>query len=66
MTVLDWRDPVQVNRYGSAPCRHCGVGCLLLDDDGQPSHKVCAEHHADTHPDLPRSPRSDRRFEGRH
>ncbi|MFI7337254.1 hypothetical protein ACIBUY_04860 [Streptomyces sp. NPDC050085] len=28
------------------PCRHCGKPASLLDDDAQPSHKVCAEQAA--------------------
>lgn len=24
-------------------CRHCGLATLLCDDEGRPSHKVCAE-----------------------
>ncbi|MFM9373019.1 hypothetical protein [Streptomyces sp. Da 82-17] len=40
--ILDWSDP---DRFlpEPQPCRHCGQLASLLDDDAEPSHKVCAE-----------------------
>lgn len=30
-----------------APCHHCHLPTFLRDDDGLPSHKVCAEEALD-------------------
>lgn len=39
---LDWSSPGHLaQRHGR--CRHCGGRTRLRDDDGNPSHKVCAE-----------------------
>ena len=38
--ILDWRKhPTGPRR----PCRRCGKGAVLRDDDRRPCHKVCAE-----------------------
>jgi hypothetical protein len=29
------------------PCRSCGEPSLLIDDQGRPQHKVCAEFEAE-------------------
>lgn len=39
-TVLDWRNG-HTGRVDK--CRHCGGWTNLRDDQGKPSHKVCAE-----------------------
>lgn len=42
MTHLDWHDGSHWS-VRSAPCVHCGGFTRLLNDDGLPAHKVCAE-----------------------
>jgi hypothetical protein len=45
-TCLDWSGRDGVDHYGGGqmrPCRSCGQPALLVDADGQPQHKVCAE-----------------------
>lgn len=41
--ALDWRSGTHWNGGRKAPCVHCSKPTLLLDDGGQPAHKVCAE-----------------------
>jgi hypothetical protein len=44
--VLDWRDR---SHYGgmSRRCTSCGQFTILLNDSGDPQHKVCAEAEID-------------------
>lgn len=42
--LLNWRDhPHRHTSPVELLCRHCRQPTYLLDDDRQPSHKVCAE-----------------------
>ncbi|GAB7035938.1 hypothetical protein AB0G35_31165 [Streptomyces sp. NPDC021749] len=48
--ILDWHSDEHWS-FESQPCRHCRRPTHLLDDQGKPSHKVCAEaltDHADS------------------
>ena len=40
---LDWSHPSHWNHGRREPCRHCGRPSFLLDDNGLPCHKACAE-----------------------
>ena len=44
--VLDWHDPAHWNGGRRERCRVCGQQTFLLDEDGQPCHKHCAERLA--------------------
>lgn len=49
MTVLDWSGRDGVQHWGGGQlraCRSCQAPALLLDDQGQPRHKTCAEREA--------------------
>jgi hypothetical protein len=41
--VLNWRDGSHYNGGRTGSCVSCGSGTWLLNDSGQPQHKVCAE-----------------------
>ncbi|MGW1761526.1 hypothetical protein [Streptomyces mirabilis] len=40
--LLDWSSSAHWS-FEPQPCRHCSKPTNLLDDQGEPSHKVCAE-----------------------
>ncbi len=42
--ALDWSDSTHWLGGRRPACIHCGVATCLAADDGQPSHKLCAEH----------------------
>ncbi len=42
--ALDWSDSSHWLGGRRPACIHCGAATCLADDDGQPSHKLCAEH----------------------
>jgi hypothetical protein len=46
---LNWsgRDGVQHWGGNRRPCRICGKPAFLIDDQGRPCHKVCAETEPD-------------------
>lgn len=41
--VAEWRAAHHWSSH-RAPCSHCGAWTNLRDDDGAPTHQVCAEH----------------------
>lgn len=43
MILLDWTDPSHWNGGRREPCRLCGHPAFLLDDAGDPAHKLCVE-----------------------
>jgi hypothetical protein len=43
VTGLDWRHSRHWGRGRRRPCRICQRPAFLLDDEGQPCHKTCAE-----------------------
>ncbi|WP_214327923.1 hypothetical protein [Nonomuraea sediminis] len=48
---LDWSGEDGISHWGGGqrrPCRVCGNPAFLVDDDGRPCHKVCAETEART------------------
>ncbi len=42
--ALDWSDSSHWLGARRPACMHCGAATCLADDNGQPSHKLCAEH----------------------
>ena len=48
MTVYNWNDRVHA-ASSERPCRWCGASTILRDYFGEPSHKLCAEAHADVY-----------------
>jgi hypothetical protein len=47
--VLDWSDPAHMLPYRQ-PCQLCGNLTYLADEEGRPSHKVCAENVRSPYP----------------
>jgi hypothetical protein len=43
VTWLDWRHSSHWGRGRRRPCRICERPAFLLDSDGRPCHKTCAE-----------------------
>lgn len=48
LPTLDWSDRRHWQR-GKKPCRYCHKDTNLRDENGAPSHKVCAERHRALH-----------------
>ncbi len=42
--ALDWSDSSHWLGARRPACVHCGAATCLADDNGQPAHKMCAEH----------------------
>lgn len=42
-TTLDWRNASHWGGGKKRLCQYCGKPSLLLDEGGQPAHKVCAD-----------------------
>jgi hypothetical protein len=42
--LLDWSSRTHWGGGTARPCRNCGKPAYLVDDDGAPMHKTCAEH----------------------
>lgn len=53
--VLNWSDQAHWSPL-ARPCSHCGLVTNLRDDEGEPAHKVCAEHHAAPAAPVPDQP----------
>jgi hypothetical protein len=60
--ALDWSGRDGVRHWGGGelrPCRTCGQPAFLLDNDGRPQHKTCAERElavTEHNPDAPERP----------
>lgn len=47
--LLNWREYHHANKVFMSPCIWCRRRTMLLDDNRQPSCKLCAEHHMGFH-----------------